>query len=193
MLGRWVFKVLVGAVLAEKRVSKGLRYFLPAVFLIVFVFCGLECGYTRTSPLYTHFTYVFQHAHWFHLATNVFSLFCIWRVLERFIPLYRILNAFVIAVGVSFLAVSDLPTVGSSAVVYAMVGAMAGLAVNGRIRFRDAKRAFFFFASVGVCLLVGAWRQGGNVGLHLWALGGGAAIELLISRREGGGISKLVN
>ena len=75
-------------------------------------------GYTATSGLYTHFTYIFAHANIFHLAIN---LFVFWKLYDM-VGKYSFMVSFLIAAVMSFFAIMSVPTVGASGLTFAMLG-----------------------------------------------------------------------
>ena len=47
-----------------------MKYIFVLTFFIVFFTFDKSIGYTNTSPIWTHFTYMFQHANIIHLGIN---------------------------------------------------------------------------------------------------------------------------
>lgn len=116
----------------------------PFIFLLVYIFFGLELGYTLPLPHeamtgvelppphegragvglgWQHFTYSFQHASFMHLLLNSISFFFFYRILRRYYSgMYIIGIAYAIAVFASFFIYYHKPVVGASAMIYAMIG-----------------------------------------------------------------------
>jgi membrane associated rhomboid family serine protease len=144
---------------------------MSVVFVGTYLFFGTELGYTRESAWWTHFTYMFQHAGWIHLIVNGISFFGVWRTLSRFVPAWRLATAFPIAAAGSFFCAHDLPTVGASGVVYALLGCFVALLAQRRIRFTEKGRPAVFVASLVLALAWSAVRRESNFELHVFAFG----------------------
>lgn len=96
---------------------------LPFIFLLSYIFFGLDIGYTHTAPFWTHITYTFQHASFSHLLLNSITFFLFYRILRRYHSGAHILAiSFTCAVISSFFIYYDKPVVGASAMIYAMIG-----------------------------------------------------------------------
>jgi membrane associated rhomboid family serine protease len=175
-----------------------MKYLFVAAFILCFIFCGTEAGYTGTSPWWSHLTYNFQHAGIIHLLVNSLSFIGLFRLMERFLNRYR-LAALIIATGfvASFLSMHETPTVGASAMVYAMTGAFFALINLCRdIKILDKRKFALFVTSIAACLLVSALKGNSNFFLHVFALiigmiaGTGVAFFREDSLREGHNILK---
>jgi membrane associated rhomboid family serine protease len=148
-----------------------MKYILVAVFIAVYLLFGLELGYCRTSPLYTHFTYMFQHATILHLILNAISFWSSYWLLEKFINKYWLFPiAAAIAFAASFFAMKDLPTVGASATVYAMSGMLVGMTVNGRLKIANKKNFILLVVGVVLSLTISLIKANSNFSLHLDSL-----------------------
>jgi membrane associated rhomboid family serine protease len=75
-----------------------------------------------------------------------------------------------IAFAASFLAMKDLPTVGASAMVYAISGMLVGMTANGRITVKNKKEYALLIASVALSLVTSYIRTNSNFSLNLDAL-----------------------
>lgn len=142
-----------------------MRYFIPIISIFVLIFFGDELGYTNTSPWYTHFTYIFQHANFIHWLLNSIAFISMCIVLSRFLKWYLV-QAFIIATIVSFFSDYDLPTVGISGVVYAMIGMFISLTFN---TINNQKRAILY-SCVFISLGVSFFKENSNFILHLICL-----------------------
>jgi membrane associated rhomboid family serine protease len=94
------------------------------------------------------------------------------RLMEKLVD-RRLLAALVLAIGfaASFLAAYDVPTVGASAMVYAMTGMFLSMANLCRdIRIIDKRKFARFILAILACLIVGAAKGNGNFFLHLFAM-----------------------
>jgi membrane associated rhomboid family serine protease len=128
-------------------------------------------GYTADSPLWTHITYQFQHAGVLHLIINTLAFIGMFRLLEKFVNKW-ILSASVILVGfiASFLSMYHTPTVGASAMIYAMIGMFLSLNSCGHIKILDKKKFILFIVTLLACLVISALKANSNFFLHLFAL-----------------------
>ena len=111
-----------------------MKYLLSLTLTIVYILFGNELGYTQTSAWYTHITYMFQHANLWHLSVNILSLITVWISLQRHAKSIQILPMFIVGILASFLpyASFELPTVGISGVIYAMLGMLTVLSTSIR-------------------------------------------------------------
>lgn len=67
---------------------------------------------SQSSPVYTHYIYMFAHAGWLHLAINAWTLL----VLHNLFTWYRLLASYICAVLISLFLLPDLPMVGASVI-----------------------------------------------------------------------------
>jgi len=148
-----------------------MKYIFVLIFLTVFVFFDKSIGYTDISPIWTHFTYMFQHANVVHLIINSLAFIGMFRVLERVINKY-ILAASILSMGfaASFISMYELPTVGISGAIYAMVGMYLALILTKKLTVKDRKKLYIFIASIILCLTVSFFKPNSNYGLHLICL-----------------------
>jgi membrane associated rhomboid family serine protease len=159
------------------------------VFGVVYFTFGTEAGYSLSAPWYRHFTYMFQHASLLHLCINSVAFYGVFRLLGRAYKGYAIAGMLAgIAFGVSFFANGDMPTVGSSGMIYAGLGLCIATALGGtRLRIKG-RGAFGLFCGLVVAgLLGGLLHRGYNFALHLYALLGGLAtggVLEIIHRRK---------
>lgn len=65
---------------------------------------------SRTSPVYTHFLYIFGHDGYLHYIINAWSLL----VMHNLFRWYRVVSAYLFAVLLSFVALPAQPMVGAS-------------------------------------------------------------------------------
>jgi len=148
-----------------------MKYLFVLIFIIVFIFFDKSIGYTDTSPVWTHFTYMFQHANIVHLVINSLAFIGMFRVLEKSINKY-VLAAIILSIGfiVSFLSMHKIPTVGISGAVYAMVGIYLAMILTKKLIIKDRRKLYIFIASVILCLTVSFFKTNSNYGLHLLCL-----------------------
>jgi len=140
-----------------------MKYLFVLIFIIFYSFFGLELGYTQLFPIWKHFTYIFQHAGIIHLLINSLSFISAWIIMKRFYKKgYFYLVPFVLAFLTSFipLCIFDKPTVGVSGVVYAMIGMI--------LPYFNFKKAYLFYLSIAVSLIVSFFIHSSNFYLHLF-------------------------
>ncbi len=123
---------------------------------------GMSVGYTDRSIL-PHLAFALFHANVFHLAANAMTL-------SLLRPSWSdLLAGFIISFLASFLAVTPMPTIGFSGVLYAMIGMRTTL-FRGRFTFPKAWFSGF--------LLAGLFLPNVNGLLHLLCFVAGAAVQL---------------
>lgn len=151
-----------------------MQYIIVLLFIIIYLISDLSLGYYYLSPLYTHFTYMFQHAGWMHLILNSLAFITLYRVLSKYIK-YLLLVIIVIGFCASFLSVYLVPTVGASSMVYAMLGMCVGLEITKQWKLKNIK---MFLFSVCLMLCISFFKHSSNFGLHVWSLVFGLAYVL---------------
>jgi membrane associated rhomboid family serine protease len=160
-----------------------MKYIFVAVFILVYILFDERLGYTNDSPLWTHFTYQFQHSGVIHLLLNSFAFIGMFRLLEKFVSRTALsLSVIVVGFTASFLSMYDIPTLGASSMVYAMIGiffAMANLCND--IRIIDKKKFSLFILSLIVCLTISALKSNSNFFLHVFSLLLGLIAGVIIS------------
>jgi membrane associated rhomboid family serine protease len=137
-----------------------------------------EMGYSATSRLYTHVTYMFCHVNVFHLLVNELSLVCVWRLCGRLnIIRESAVISFVSAVSGSFVPYGDSLTVGMSGFVYGMVSVMYGGILSGRL-IVEVRRLFVYFTiSIAAGLMSGFIIRGVNGAVHASSFVTGLALS----------------
>jgi len=148
-----------------------MKYLFVIVFIIVFILFDKSIGYTDTSPVWTHFTYMFQHAGIIHLTLNSLAFIGMFRVLEKIINKY-ILSATILSIGVaaSFISTYQLPTVGISGAVYAMIGIYLSMITTKKLIIKDKSKFIIFVLSVLICLVISFFKTNSNFQLHIFSL-----------------------
>lgn len=73
---------------------------------------------TEDSAWWTHLTYMFAHGNIIHLAVNAWALLMMHRVLKA----YRVIVAWLAAVGVSYVYHPELPVLGASTIIMFFTG-----------------------------------------------------------------------
>ena len=100
-------------------------------------------GYSNTSRPFTHFTYMFAHISFFHMAMNVFSFNVLINVVKKVNLKIPLLTALVASFLSTFIATYDLSTVGLSGVVFALLGALL-------VKIRNKE----FLVSIGLLFII---------------------------------------
>lgn len=159
-----------------------IKYLFILVFIVIYILFGIELGYTNTSPLYTHITYIFQHASILHLIINSISFIVVFTMLDKladrkmFIPI-----SFAIGVVASFWAMYDIPTVGVSAVIYAMIGLYIGITLFHKdIKIADTRKYLLFIFCIILSLAISYFKEGSNYLIHLNSLFLGCTFRVIL-------------
>lgn len=149
-----------------------MQYIIILIFFIIYFCFGLELGYTNGSPLFTHFTFMFQHVNLFHLIINSLAFIGVYRTLRKFIKGYIIiLLCILISFISSFFSVYDIPTVGASAMVYSMIGMYFGITLfDKKIKIIDYKKYSLYVISVLVMLAASYLKESSNFFIHCCSL-----------------------
>lgn len=152
-----------------------MKYAIIIAFLISHIWGGIEMGYYSGSPFFTHFSYPFQHVGWIHLILNSISFVSLYDILRKALPVYVFLTcAYLIAVSASFFSEYNIPTVGASGVIYAMIGLFISISIRGkRLRIVNTKMFFVYMMCVVISILLSALRGNANNFCHVISLSGG--------------------
>ncbi|MCL2650321.1 MAG: rhomboid family intramembrane serine protease [Candidatus Azobacteroides sp.] len=148
-----------------------MKYIFVLIFLIVFITFDKSIGYTDKSPVWTHFTYMFQHANIIHLTINSLAFIGMFRILEKIINKYELAIA-ILLIGflASFMSMYQLPTVGISGAIYAMVGIYFGMITTKKLIIKDKNKLYVFIFSIILCLTVSFFKHNSNFWLHIFSL-----------------------
>lgn len=169
-----------------------MKYLFVLIFIFVFILFGLNLGYTATSPLQTHITYMFQHAGIIHLIINSLAFISMFRQVEKHLNKY-LLSTLIILCGFisSFLAMYQIPTVGSSSMVYAMLGIYLGLITfSDKIKIADTRKFLLFISCIIVVLSVSYFKHNSNFLIHIYSLLIGFIISIPISLSKNNKVSE---
>ena len=148
-----------------------MKYIYVAVFVFVFIVFDLELGYTKDSPLYTHFTFMFQHAGIVHLVINSLAFIGVFRAMERFINKWTLSAVIVFSsFAASIISMYDIPTVGASGMIYTMIGMFFGLIISGETAIIDKKKFSIFVLSVFLSLTISFLKENSNFLLHIYCM-----------------------
>jgi len=148
-----------------------MKYLFVLIFIIVYACLGFELGYTTTSPIWTHFTYMFQHSGIIHLTINSLAFIGMFRICQKSIKNWE-LAILILLVGfsASFLSMYDIPTVGVSSCVYAMIGIYFALIATKKFIITDSTLFVIFVIGVIISFTVSFLKANSNFGLHLFSL-----------------------
>lgn len=155
-----------------------MKYLFVLAFIVVYILFGTELGYTDSSPLYTHFTYLFQHASVGHLFINSVSFIVLYTLLQRFMrPKVFLPVSLAIGIIASFFSMHTVPTVGISSAIYAMLGLYLGTTLfDKRIKIADTRRYGVYIGCIAIGLLISYFRKGSNFEVHIISLGMGIIV-----------------
>jgi membrane associated rhomboid family serine protease len=165
-----------------------MKYLFLLSFLIVFCLFGLNLGFVGYFPIWKHLTYNFQHANLVHLILNSIAFFSLFRILELKINAYK-LAVFILsaAFAASFAVHYAKPTVGASAMVYAMIGLYLVMANTNEIRITK-KQLITWEVCLFISLIVSAINPHSAFLLHLTAfvigLAGGGIRRLNMTKKD---------
>jgi membrane associated rhomboid family serine protease len=162
------------------------KYIFVLVFILVHIFFDARLGYSNSSPLWTHFTYMFQHAGAVHLLINSLAFISIFRILERIIPKYRLaLTIVILGVSVSFCVSYDLPVVGASSMICFMIGMYAShlgcLVKSGKL---PMSKCIPFLLSISIYMIVSLIKHNSAFSLHLLSLSSGIIFMSIYNLRS---------
>lgn len=122
-----------------------MNYVIPLMFLLVYI-SKIPLGYSDTSPLYTHFTYMLQHASLIHLTLNTISFLSFFAILKKVInPCLLTAYAYTAALIASFLSIHPKPTVGASGMIYALIAIYITLTLKGKKMALTDKRKYILW------------------------------------------------
>jgi membrane associated rhomboid family serine protease len=135
---------------------------------------------------------MFQHSGVVHLIINSLAFTGMFRTMEKFVNMW-ILSASIIAVSfaASFIAMYDIPTVGASAMIYAMFGLFFGMTIYSKnIKIADTKKYLLFLSVVLISLIISFFKHNSNFVLHLSSMIVGFIISIPISIYDNHNIKK---
>lgn len=154
------------------------KYIISIIFVITYILFGDELGFSSSSPLWTHFTYSFQHVSITHLVINMLVFITAFRVMEKFISwkvLYPV--SYLFAVAASFFAEQSFPTVGASGMIYALFGMETVIVLFNR---STKKQKITFLSAILLMLVVSFFNTGSNFMVHLVSFTFGVVFFLII-------------
>lgn len=135
-------------------------------------------GVSDTSPWWSLFTYNFVHLSFIHLLVNSIAFISYWHILKRYLNVYivAVISIFVSVIS-AYWGSCPMPTVGSSAIIYAFIGIYA-------VTIPLAKRELvkFFFMVLFSFVFTGLFAQSINTKIHIYSFTLSVVISLLIRR-----------
>jgi membrane associated rhomboid family serine protease len=154
-------------------------YVIVMIFMLGTLFLDKSFGYSLTSPWWTHFTYVAEHTNAIHLIINSVAFISVFRILQRFENKYKLLAiSYFSAVFMSFFAAYELPTVGASGMVYALIGVFIALILRNEIRFPKKRELIIFFSVIVISLTLSYFKSSSNFALHFLCLVSGFVLKV---------------
>lgn len=162
------------------------KYIFVLSFIVFYCLFDLELGYTTTSKFYTHITYMFQHSGIIHLAINSIAFFVMFHNLQKLLNIWIVISSILVCgFTASFLSMYDIPTVGASSMIYAMVGIDIGMTLFcKKIKIANTRRYLLFICGLVLCLSISAFRHNSNFLVHIYSLLFGFIISFFISVRQ---------
>lgn len=127
----------------------------------------LDVGVAVGSPLSARLLYSFFHASPVHAVVNAWCLLCI--VFLYDVSIWRLLTAYIVAVGVPGFLLSEVPTVGLSCVCYVLLGSL----------IFEVKRKLYFLSCMALYIAVGFLFPSVNALIHLYGYLAGLVVGLL--------------
>lgn len=154
-----------------------MKYAVVLIFIIVYL--GFNSGYYTDGPLVNHIIFNFSHTNWIHLTINSLAYISVFRMLEKTIRgWYIILFSLLIASLSSFYAIYDIPTMGASGMIYAMIGMWFSLVINKELIIVEKYIFKLYVFSVFFSLFVSYFNQHSNFKLHILCLVAGLISSL---------------
>ncbi len=146
-----------------------MKYAFPLICIACFFLLAAEqYGFNRSSPTYTHVTYIFVHANLLHLILNMVAYVAVYNICKR-IKIHResFIFAFVSAIFASFINVTEVLTVGASGMIYAITACIAASVASGYKSLINPKAFFKFLFTVAIGLIASFFFKSINGAIHL--------------------------
>jgi membrane associated rhomboid family serine protease len=162
-----------------------MKYLFVLIFVLIYSFFDKSIGYTNTSPVWTHFTYMFQHANPVHLIINSLAFIGIFGEVSKYEKKrFVVFGATAIAFFGSFLpsAMFEIPTAGASGMIYAMIGMFTAVVLFDKRLKINVRKFSIFLCSVLICLSVSYFRENSNFFLHLFCLAAGFFVRSVLNK-----------
>ncbi|MEZ3589651.1 MAG: rhomboid family intramembrane serine protease [Muribaculaceae bacterium] len=154
----------------NRNISKSISLIVAVMVLagaLVYVPDWSVIGVFRGCTLIARFGYSFFHSSILHAFVNVWCLLGIAFLYE--VSLWRLLFAYMIALFVPDIALSDIPTVGLSCICYALLGSLSF----------EVRRKLYFQICMVIYIAVGFLFPAVNVAIHVYGYIAGLIVALL--------------
>ena len=155
--------------MVQQKEAKNTALFTAAIITLmsfIYVPDWTMVGVAKGSPLAARFVYSFFHASFLHALINAWCLLSIVFLYE--VSIWRLLTAYIIAILVPDVILSDIPTVGLSCICYFLLGSLI-FAVKRKLYFITCMATYiaigFLFPSVNALIHVYGFIAGFIVGL----------------------------
>lgn len=160
-----------------------MKYIFVIVFALVYLFADNSLGFCTGSALYTHVTFIFQHAGIIHLLINSLSFFLVYTTMRNIMSAYIFVPVALISTFVSsFVSIEIIPTIGASGMIYAMIGIyICATLLNDTIKITDTRRYLLFLFIIALSLIVSIINPTSNFFLHAYSLLFGFSACLIIN------------
>lgn len=123
-----------------------MKYIIPAIFILIYAGNYHNLGYSCQSPLYTHFTYMFQHASLLHLILNTYTFIILFNRLSKILPAFRLtFYIYTAAIITSFCSAHTTPTVGASGMIMAQLAIYITLPILGKKLIITSRKHFYTY------------------------------------------------
>lgn len=124
-------------------------------------------GVAEGCPLIARFGYSIFHVSFFHALVNVWCMLSV--VFLYDVSVWRLLEAYTVAVIVPDFLLSDQPTVGLSCICYVLLGSLTF----------EVRRKFYFQLCMALYIAVGFIFPSINVAIHIYGYLAGLLVGLL--------------
>lgn len=154
----------------NRNISKSISLVVAVTILagtLVYVPDWSVVGVFRDCPLIARFGYSFFHSSVLHAFVNAWCLLGI--VFLYDVSPWRLLSAYIIAVFVPDIALSDIPTVGLSCICYTLLGSLSF----------EVRRKMYFQLCMILYIAVGFLFSTVNVAIHVYGYAAGLIVGLL--------------
>jgi membrane associated rhomboid family serine protease len=139
-------------------------------------------AYNGCEP-WQYLTFHFVHVSFFHLAVNSFAIYLYWKALKQASNIKYALPVIIISsLAAGYLSVTDVPTIGSSAIAFSMIAVYCVLLFFKKgIKDRRVLRLYIVLAVFTIIQSV--FYTGINVKIHILSFLFAAFLSLLFRRK----------
>lgn len=156
--------------MVRRKKEKTISLYVAPIILMLSIFPIFDwetIGVATQSPWWNRLIYSFFHASIWHCLAN---LFCYFQILHYYLPSWRIiLLSYIVAVLVPDFVLTELPTVGMSAMIYSLLGCITFY----------VQRKVYYVSWVSFYILIGFLFPNVNALIHLYAYCVGSLYSLL--------------